>query len=292
MTTGAAFGVTSGPPAPFSRRSMLIGGAVGAALGLALDVTKGSAARTGLADVAGVAQSADGAAPLAGPPGRLGSRRVIWSTTPDGPFAALTFDDGPTPAYTPRVLTALANAGVPATFFPLGYNVVQHPELMREIASAGHDVGNHTYDHLDASLAAREVIRDDMVRSRDAIEQVVQQPLVGYRPPRGHLTGHALQICAELEQDVVLWSCTRGPGGASTARAVADFVGTNASAGDIVLLHDGLGRGTFQSEADFTRELEARREVEMAALPDILARAADRGITFTTVSDLMARSGL
>jgi peptidoglycan-N-acetylglucosamine deacetylase len=65
-----------------------------------------------------------------GPPQRLGTRRVVWSTTTTEPLAAITFDDGPTPAYTPRVLAALAAAGVRATFYVMEHNAVAHPGLI------------------------------------------------------------------------------------------------------------------------------------------------------------------
>lgn len=221
--------------------------------------------------------------------GRMGARRVIWSASPLGPYAALSFDDGPTPAYTPRILDALDHAGVRASFFVMGHNAVAHPELIRDIVAAGHEIGNHTWSHLDQSQITAPQIREEIVRCKDEVEQLVQRPLIGFRPPRGELTGYAMTVAAELGYDVFMWSCDRGPGGVSTPDTVARAIGA-LKPGDVSDLHDGLGRGTFSPTASFTKDLAARREVEVRALPEALRMIADRGVQLTSVTDLLARS--
>jgi peptidoglycan-N-acetylglucosamine deacetylase len=215
---------------------------------------------------------------------------VVWSTTTTEPLAAITFDDGPTPAYTPRVLAALAAAGVRATFYVMEHNAVAHPGLLREVLAAGHELGNHTWSHLDQATSPPRRIREEIVRCTDEVEQIVQVPLVGFRPPRGELTGCALAVCAELGYDTFLWSCTRGPAGISDVATVAGAVGSTVGPGDVLDLHDGLGRGTFRPHAEFARLLAGRREVEVRALTEALRRIADRGVTLTRLTDLLARS--
>jgi peptidoglycan-N-acetylglucosamine deacetylase len=151
---------------------------------------------------------------------------VVWSTTTTEPLAAITFDDGPTPAYTPRVLAALAAAGVRATFYVMEHNAVAHPGLLREVLAAGHELGNHTWSHLDQATSPPRRIREEIVRCTDEVEQIVQVPLVGFRPPGGELTGCALAVCAELGYDTFPWSCTRGPAGISDVATVAGAVGS------------------------------------------------------------------
>ena len=87
-----------------------------------------------------------------------------------------------------------------------------------------------------------------------------------------------------------LYSVTRGPSGTSTAAIVADYLASTVQAGDIIDLHDGIGRGTFYPSAPFAKDLAARREVEVQALSRALRRIADRGIRLTTATDLLARS--
>ena len=235
-------------------------------------------------------READGVTAVVGPPGRFGQRRVVWSTTAIGPLAAISFDDGPMPEYTPRILAALDRAGVHATFLVMGHNAVAHPELIREIVAAGHEIGNHSWSHLDQTQITQSQIREEIVRCTHEVEQLIQRPLVGFRPPRGELTGQAVMVASELGHDVFMWSCTRGPAGTSTVPVVARSIGTTVQAGDVLDLHDGIGRGVFSPGASFARDLAARREVEVRALPEALSRIADRGITLTSVTDLLAHS--
>jgi peptidoglycan/xylan/chitin deacetylase (PgdA/CDA1 family) len=276
-----------------TRRELLLGvgsGMAGAALGAG-----SAAAAVGLgwreesAQDARTRETAGAAAPH-GRPVRVGARRVIWSTTPAGPYAAITFDDGPTPRFTPRILDALAAAGVRATFDVIGYNAVRHADLLHEIVAQGHEIGNHTWSHLDHTTIDAARIRTEIERCRDEVEHLIQQPLAGFRPPRGELTGCGLLVAAELGYDVFLWSVTGGRKGISTQQVAEDYLASVVQVGDIVCLHDGLGRGTFSPDASFARELAARREVEVAALPGALRRIADRGIRLTTATDLVARS--
>jgi peptidoglycan/xylan/chitin deacetylase (PgdA/CDA1 family) len=235
-------------------------------------------------------READGVTAVIGPPGRFGQRRVVWSTTASGPLAAISFDDGPMPEYTPRILAALDRAGVRATFFVMGHNAVAHPELLRETVAAGHEIGNHSWSHLDQTQISQPRIREEIVRCTHEVEQLIQRPLVGFRPPRGELTGYAVMVASQLGHDVFMWSCTRGPAGTSTVPVVARSIGTTVEAGDVLDLHDGLGRGVFSPGTSSTRDLAARREVEVRALPEALSRIADRGIELTSVTDLLARS--
>jgi peptidoglycan/xylan/chitin deacetylase (PgdA/CDA1 family) len=288
-----------------TRRDLLLGaggGALGVALGgggaaaVALGVehrheaVTAARARKSAADDRAVREAVGIADPY-GRPNRLGDSRVVWSTTTTGPYAALTFDDGPTPEFTPRILDALASAGVQATFFVIGYNAVRHADLLREIVAQGHEVGNHTWSHLDHTTIGADEIRHEIVRCTDEVQQIIQRPLVGFRPPRGELTGFAVLVAAELGYDVFLWSVVRGPGGTATSQAVQDYLSATVQPGDIVDLHDGLGRGTFDPTASFARSLAARREVEIEALPGALGRIADRSLQLTTLTALLARSG-
>ena len=283
-----------------SRRRFLLGaGATGVALGLgsAVAVSEATARPTAHGAVPpprGPSEAAQrGAAGAAFPqvweePGRWGAHRVVWSVPTSRPLAALTFDDGPTPEYTPRVLDALAAAGVTATFNVMGHNAVAHPGLLREVVAAGHELGNHTWSHLDQSRITPAQAREEIVRCKEEVEAIVQRPLAGFRPPRGELSGYGLRVCAELGYDVWLWSCTRGPDGTGTEDVVVGHLGATVRAGDVVDLHDGLGRGTFQPGTSFTAGLAARREVEVRALPAALRRVADSGITLTSAGGLLA----
>ena len=219
---------------------------------------------------------------------RRGTARLIWSVPGAPAKVAFTFDDGPHPDFTPRILDALARAGVHATFNVMGWAALHYPDLLRRTVSEGHEIGNHTWTHKDFASVGGVETRRQLVDGKDAIEQVTQSPLRFLRPPRGDLTGAALQVAAELGYDVLLWSVTRGTeAGAGTVAGVTSAVAESVLAGDVVSLHDGIGRGTFSPNRSFAKALWSRRDVEVRALPAILARVRERGFTVTTAADLL-----
>ncbi len=168
-----------------------------------------------------------------------------------GPLEAkrlyLTFDDGPDPVWTPRVLDILAAAGARAAFFVVGMHARAHPDLLRRIAGQGHEIGNHTGTHrhpwtLPPSAARREV-RD----GADAIADITGIRPLFYRPPHGRLRHCMAEEAQRAGQSVVLWSLSAvdwGPLG--SARGIFRRLG-KADSGDIVLMHDG-GRGPNKPE--------------------------------------------
>ena len=221
---------------------------------------------------------------------RLGTRRVVWNTTVTEPVAAITFDDGPTPDYTPRILDALAQAGVTATFNVMGWNGVHHADVLRDVVAAGHEIGNHTWTHRDLTTLDQRQTRDEMVRCKDEVEALLGQPFTSFRPPRGELTGYALRVAAELGYDTFIWSVTRGPGDKKEVTEIEDYMGQTVGAGDVLGLHDGIGRGTFDPQAAFAVALAERRDLETRALPTALQQIADRGITLVSANRLLERS--
>jgi peptidoglycan-N-acetylglucosamine deacetylase len=231
-------------------------------------------------------EDADMAVP--GSPTRLGTARTIWSVRTTAPLVALTFDDGPDPEFTPRILRALEQAGVHATFNVMGWNALQHADLLRAIVSQGHEVGNHTWTHQDLACQTSAQGRIQLQKGSSAIEQVTNRAIRFFRPPRGVMTGSALAISAELGYDLLLWSVTRGPGaGPGNPKQIAEYVAATVRPGDVLGMHDGIGRGTFKRTSAFGRGLIARREMEVQALPDLLAQVADKGLHFVTASMLV-----
>ena len=242
-----------------------------------------AAAQRRFLEAGGAADEGEGVA-------RLGTRRVVWSTTVAEPFAAITFDDGPTPDFTPRILDALDRAGVTATFNVMGWNGVRHADLLREVVSAGHEIGNHTWTHRDLTTLDQQQTRDELLRCKDEVEALLGQPFTSFRPPRGELTGYALRIAAELGYDTFIWSVTRGPGDEKSVTEISDYMGQTVAVGDVLGLHDGIGRGTFDPSAPFAVALAERRDLEVRALPSALQQVADRGITLLSANRLLERS--
>ena len=264
------------------KRRAFLGGGAAAVAGLA-----GGPALLDRRNERQVRELSTSAASAAG--GRLGLRRLIWSVSTVEPLAALTFDDGPDPELTPRILAVLSEHGVQATFNVMGWNALRHPDLVRAVVAAGHELGNHTWTHQDLAFQSALQTRRQLERGRDAIEQTAGLRPRFFRPPRGNLTGSAIASASELGCDVLLWSVTRGGGaGVGTPASVADHLARTVAPGDVVALHDGVGRGTFHPREGGAQELRARRRVEVQALPAALERMLSRGLHLVTVSALLA----
>lgn len=219
---------------------------------------------------------------------RLGQQRLIWSVSTAKPLAALTFDDGPDPELTPGILEVLAEHGVQATFNVMGWNALRHPDLVRAVVAAGHELGNHTWTHQDLALQSTLQTRRQLERGHEAIERTAGVRPRFFRPPRGNLTGSAIELAAELGYDVLLWSVTRGSAGVGTPASVADHLARTVAPGDVVALHDGIGRGTFHPSGPSAHRLRARRLVEVQALPAAVEQVLGRGLRLVTVSALLA----
>jgi peptidoglycan/xylan/chitin deacetylase (PgdA/CDA1 family) len=175
---------------------------------------------------------------------------------------ALTFDDGPDPVWTPRVLALLAEHGVVATFFVVGHKVEAHPEVVRAILDAGHAIGLHSYAHDRLfSLRGERRVREDFRRGIAAIEQVTGERPLLFRPPIGHTNPTIARVVDRMDLLVVGWSVA-GRDGVGSARppAVVARVRRGLRDGAIVLLHDAPERG-------------AREPAAIRALPEILEAA-------------------
>jgi peptidoglycan/xylan/chitin deacetylase (PgdA/CDA1 family) len=178
----------------------------------------------------------------------------------------LTFDDGPSPTYTPAVLETLGRAGATATFFATGEQAARHPALVREIAAAGHDVGLHGHRHLPHALLPPHVVWRDLARGRAVIEDALGAPICAVRAPFGAVS--AATIAFARTQGLVLCGWRRWGRdwqASATPAAVTARVTQHACPGDIVLLHDadtysapGSTRATVEAVPTIVTALAAR----------------------------------
>ena len=199
----------------------------------------------------------------------------------DTKYVALTFDDGPSATYTPQYLDLLDRYGIKATFYNLGDNVLENPDLAREVVERGHQLCNHTMAHNQLTAVDADTIYNEITRSAAVIEQTTGVATTNLRPPYGDFTerswlGSAGSITAAIRWsgDSEDWRYT-GLTDADTVKTIVDNTLLNVHSGSILLMHDGGGGG----------------DQDIAALPAIIERLQAEGYQFVTIADLMRAAG-
>jgi len=188
---------------------------------------------------------------------------------------ALTFDDGPNPPYTDRILEYLHAEHVPATFFVVGLAVQAHPDVVRREFADGDAIGNHTWDHAHLVLLSRTHIERELTSTEDEIQRVTGEHTELFRPPFGARDFRVISVAHQLGLQVIMWSVplpadwTQPP-----PRVIADRVLKYVKDGSIIVLHDG-NKG---HSADRNNTVEATKI--------IVSELRKRGYRFVTVPEL------
>jgi len=193
----------------------------------------------------------------------------------DQRLVALTFDDGPDPRWTPRVLELLRQHHASATFFDVGRHALEHPDLVRAELDSGHEVGNHTWSHPDLRNLSTSAVRDEITRGAEAIRGAQAHAPRLFRPPYGS-SDDAVRAVAEVEgYRTVMWDVCleRYVNHTSDIAGGVDLLMGRVRPGSIILAHDG-------GVPDRTRTMQA--------LPLLLSRLAERGYRVVDITTLLA----
>jgi peptidoglycan-N-acetylglucosamine deacetylase len=192
---------------------------------------------------------------------------------------ALTYDDGPNEPHTLRLLEVLAKHGVQATFFLIGRHVQQRPDIAREIAHAGHIVGNHTFTHPLLTFKNEREIKEQLSACQAALQDAIGDHSDLFRPPFGGRRPAVLRVARKLGLQPVMWNVTGYDWNAPPAAAIERKVANQIRGGDVILLHDG---GHKQMGAD--------RSQTVIATDGLIARYKAEGYEFVTIPQMMAES--
>jgi peptidoglycan-N-acetylglucosamine deacetylase len=196
---------------------------------------------------------------------------------------ALTYDDGPNPRYTESMLSTLERHDAHATFFLIGKWAEREPALAREVQTAGHAIGNHTFTHPTLALCSGDRVQEELRRCRAAVEDagVTFSEVNGaalMRPPWGRRRPGTLRAIRAGGYVPVIWSVTGWDWlKRETAESISARCSSKARDGDVILLHDGVHT-----------EPAGDRAASVGATGEILNRLSAEGYRFVTVPDLVA----
>jgi peptidoglycan-N-acetylglucosamine deacetylase len=197
-------------------------------------------------------------------------RGLVYGGTAARKEVALTFDDGPHPEYTPKLLALLKQYDVKATFFVVGKMAERHPELVRAEVAAGHELGNHTYHHVNLTRLSAEEVAEELQACDDVLHKITGEHYTLFRPPGGDLRREVLAVADAMGYRTVLWTANSGDyrnaGGTVEKRRVY----RRLERGGIILMHDGA-------------------QDTLKVLPEMIARLRAEGYRFVTVRELIGR---
>lgn len=211
-------------------------------------------------------------------PVKGGQPEIIRAGEHEGHAVAITFDDGPSPSYTPKILALLNHYQAHATFFVLGRKVEEYPGLIKAMLRDGHEVGNHTFDH------PRLPKTDQLTREQEIEKTGLDLDLVGcpqkprlLRPPYSAYDNRLVSYLEHTHRQLVLWSIDSGDWRGLDAAAIVNNVLGRVGNGSIIIFHDS----DEKDQADRSPTVEALRVI----LPALRAS----GYRLVTVSELVNR---
>ncbi len=210
--------------------------------------------------------------------------QVYYQAIVDQKVVALSFDDGPNEPYTSQILDILKANDIKATFFAVGQNVVEYPQVAQRIVNEGHVIGNHSYKH-NANHALSKESKKEITLAQTSIAEVTGLVPHLYRPPHGRKSPWELNYLRQEDLVAVNWSVATNEEhdflyfGKPTANQVAEAIIRKVKPGKIILLHDGYGTEHDNQRSD--------KSLTVQALPVIIKELTAQGYRFITVPELL-----
>ena len=189
----------------------------------------------------------------------------------DEKVIALTFDDGPHPKKTQQILDVLAKYNVKATFFVIGENAEKYPDILKKTYAAGHEIGNHTYDHKSIYKLSGDSVIGEVDKCTSVIESIINFSPSLFRPPEGFMDDTIARIVGDHGYKVILWKVDTYDWKGRAATDIYSNVTEHINCGDIILMHDYIWRVSYTPQA----------------LDMIIPTLLEQGYSFCTVSELI-----
>lgn len=200
----------------------------------------------------------------------------FWRGSRNNKTVALTFDDGPDPRFTPKILDELQKLNVKATFFVLGKFAEQHPEIIRRMANEGHEIGTHGYSHTKFTKLKPSAIESELLRWQQIVHPLVQgKEITWLRTPHGWKHSWVRKISNKLGYKLAGWTTGVWDTDCPGTNLIVEKATAHTKPGDILLLHDGDGSG---------RNEDRTQTVESVA--PIVQSIRSKGLEFVTLTEL------
>jgi peptidoglycan/xylan/chitin deacetylase (PgdA/CDA1 family) len=197
--------------------------------------------------------------------------KTVWKGDPNTQKVALTFDDGPKPGESNRILNILDKYGVRATFFVIGQKSLEYPDLIYRIHSSGHDLANHSYSHTNLTTLSYEEILKELTDTNSILEADSRTPIRFFRPPGGKYNKDVLKAAETLGLDMIMWDVNSGDYATRLSKEhdpIDKSVLEKTRGGSIILLHNG-GEKTIEALPKIITGLQ-KRGYQLVPLRDML----------------------
>lgn len=198
---------------------------------------------------------------------------AFWKGDAQAPVIALTFDDGPKPGVTERLVDTLAREGVAATFFVIGRHATAYPALIKRIADAGFEIENHTYTHPNLTMLSPVAVEAELLKTAATVYASTGKSMRYFRPPGGNVNSDVYRAAAKWGLTACMWTVDADSVENGNPDRLVEFVVSHAVPGAIVLMHNG-------------------RQTTVDALPRIVTGLRQRGFRFDTIDGLLGRKTL
>ena len=193
-------------------------------------------------------------------------------------LVALTFDDGPHPEFTKKLLDLFKERGIKATFFVTGEKIEKYRDIVKRMIAEGHELGNHSYSHKNLIFKKKNMIIEEIERTDKLLRELGVRSDIHFRPPFGRLSFTAFTVLTSLNKKVIMWNVPTKDYKESDPKVILKKIYKRIKPGSIIVLHDSGVERTGK---------KIDRQATIIAVKQLIEELPKKGYEFRTVSELI-----